>query len=80
MALFVRSSATGDAKLKLTEAALTDDSAGDEVWGGSPLALAATDTACSSFLVSFGIGVDGVDGDGPPLTADAAACSVLFFS
>ena len=36
MALLVLSSATGDAKLNSTEAALTDGSAGDEVWDGSP--------------------------------------------
>ena len=42
MALFVWSSATGDAKLKLTEAALTDDSAGDE----APLATTADAAAC----------------------------------
>ena len=58
MALFVMSSAdaAGDAKLKLTEASSTDDSAGEEVavaGGGSPLAagggspLAADAAACS---------------------------------
>ena len=51
MALSVLSSATGDAKLKSTEAALTDNVAGDEVdGGGSPLAADAG--ACSSLILS----------------------------
>ena len=50
MALFVRSSAEGDAKLKFTEAALT----GEEVdGGGSPFAADAAACSCLFFSWNF---------------------------
>ena len=51
LASLVLSSATGDAKLNLTEAALTNVSTGDKVWGGS--LWAANAGACSSLILSW---------------------------
>ena len=50
MALLVKSSGEGDAKLKLTEAALTEDSGKEVVRGGST--QAAITAACSCLFLA----------------------------